>query len=522
MIIRSPYPDVEIPEIPIDEYCFAHASDMSEKIALTDGFTGESLTYRELALQVERVAKGLALRGFQKGDVFGIYLPNCPQYAVAFFGVGLIGGVNTTINPLYTAGELNFQLRDAGAKFLLTLPDLVSRAIEGSAGTGVEEIFVIGEAEGSTPFAALLDNDGEPPEVTIDAKEDLIVLPYSSGTTGLPKGVKLTHYNLVANLCQLVSGDPTTADDVLIGVLPFYHIYGMVVIMAHAIAAGAHVVTMPRFDLAKFLSLVQEYHVTRAHLVPPIVLALAKHPMIDQYDLSSLRAVLSGAAPLGAEIQETATSRLPNGLVRQGYGLTEASPVTHITPEDPARNKPGSIGPLIAGTEGRLVNIETGEDAVTGEAGELWVRGPQVMAGYLNNPVATRDMLDADGWLHTGDIAVADDEGFFTIVDRLKELIKYNGYQVPPAELEAILVSHPAVAEAAVIGHADTGAGEIPKAYVVQRSDVTADDLMAFVASKVSPQKRVRAVEFVESIPKSTSGKILRRVLVDQDRKGSD
>lgn len=518
MIFRSPFPDVEIPEVSLDEFCFAHASDNDERVAIVDGVSGASLTYRALAVNVERLAKGLSLRGFKKGDVFGIYLPNCPEYAIAFFGVGLLGGINTTVNPLYTAGELNFQLRDAGAVFLLTLPELLDRAIEGSKDTGVREIFVLGEAEGATPFAELLRNDGEPPEVQIHPKEDLIVLPYSSGTTGLPKGVKLTHYNLVANLCQLQLGDPTTAADTLIGVLPFYHIYGMVVIMSAAIAADARIVTMPRFDLQQFLRIIQDYRVTRAHLVPPIVLALAKHPMVDQFDLSSLKAILSGAAPLGADMQQACAARLPGCLVRQGYGLTEASPVTHITPEDPARNKPGAIGPLISNTEGRLVDYETGVDVDGSGPGELWVRGPQVMVGYLNNPEATRDMIDGEGWMRTGDVAVADSDGYFTIVDRVKELIKYHAYQVPPAELEAILLTHPAVADAAVIPSPDPEAGEIPKAYIVTRSDVTAAELMEFVAAKVSPQKRVRAVEFIDAIPKSASGKILRRVLVERER----
>jgi acyl-CoA synthetase (AMP-forming)/AMP-acid ligase II len=518
MIFRSPYPDVEIPEVSLDEYCFVHASDMDDKVAIVDGVSGVSLTYGALGLSVERLAKGLSLRGFKKGDVFAIYLPNCPEYAVAFFGVGLIGGINTTVNPLYTAGELQFQLRDAGAIYLLTMPELLDRAIEGAKGTAVKEIFVVGEAEGATPFSSLLDNDGEPPEVQIHPKEDLIVLPYSSGTTGLPKGVELTHYNLVANLCQLTLGDPTTKDDTLIGVLPFYHIYGMVVIMANAIAAGARIVTMARFDLQQFLRIVQEYRVTRAHLVPPIVLALAKHPLVDQFDLSSLRTILSGAAPLGADVQQACADRLPTCLLRQGYGLTEASPVTHITPEDRSKNKPGSIGPLIAITEGRLVDYETGRDVDAGEPGELLVRGPQIMRGYLNNPDATRDMIDGDGWMHTGDIAVADADGYFTIVDRAKELIKYNGYQVPPAELEAILLTHPAVADAAVIPSPDPEAGEIPKGYVVKRSEVSGDELIEFVAARISPQKRLRQVEFIDAIPKSASGKILRRVLVEQER----
>jgi acyl-CoA synthetase (AMP-forming)/AMP-acid ligase II len=278
---------------------------------------------------------------------------------------------------------------------------------------------------------------------------------------------------------------------------------------------------MPRFDLEQFLGLIQEHRITFAHLVPPIVLALAKHPLVDRYDLSSLKNVLSGAAPLGAELERACAERLGVGVI-QGYGMTEASPVTHVRPLDDTTH-PGSIGPTLPSTESRIVDPAGGEDLPPGSNGEIWVRGPQVMQGYLNDPAATARTVDADGWLHTGDIGHVDDDGFFYVVDRLKELIKYKGYQVPPAELEAILVTHPAVADAAVTPHPDEEAGEIPKAFVVLRPDAeaTAEELMAYVAERVSPQRRVRLVEFVTEIPKSASGKILRRVLVERERAGA-
>jgi acyl-CoA synthetase (AMP-forming)/AMP-acid ligase II len=272
---------------------------------------------------------------------------------------------------------------------------------------------------------------------------------------------------------------------------------------------GVPVVTMPRFDLDQFLGLIEEHRVTVANVVPPIALALAKHPAVDGADLSSLRMVLSGAAPLGAELSVAVAERIGAPTV-QGYGMTETSPVTHVCPIEPELSKPGTIGMPVPGTECRLVDSETREDA---ERGELWVRGPQVMTGYLNNESATKATIDADGWLHTGDIAEVDEDGYFTIVDRLKELIKYKGFQVPPAELEAILITHPAVADCAVIGVPDEEAGELPKAFVVCAGEVSDDEIMDYVADKVSPQKKIRLIERIEEIPKSASGKILRRQL---------
>jgi 4-coumarate--CoA ligase len=343
---------------------------------------------------------------------------------------------------------------------------------------------------------------------------DTVVLPYSSGTTGLPKGVMLTHRNCAGNIAQVNAMFPFEEHDVIIAVLPFFHIYGMQVIMNSGLRVGATLVTMPRFDLVGFLQAVQEHKVTVAYLVPPIVLALAKQPIVSDYDLSSLRVVMSGAAPLGAELADEAAARI-GASVFQGYGMTELSPVTHLCPLDDARA--GSIGVLVPNCEARLVDPD-GVDVEPGGEGELWVRGPMVMTGYLNNPTATAETIDADGWLHTGDVARVDADGHFTIVDRVKELIKYKGFQVPPAELEALLVTHPAVADVAVIPVPDEAAGEIPKAFVVRKpgAEATAEELMAFVAEHVSSYKQVRQIEFIDEIPKSASGKILRRILRDR------
>ena len=518
MIYRSPYPDVDIPNITLQDYLFEHAAKHSDKAALIDGPSGRTLTYGQLVEAVRRTAAGLAARGFGKGDVFAIYSPNVPEYAVAFFGAATAGGVNTTVNPLYTAGELKRQLVGARAKFLVTIPQFLDKAQDAAAGTSVEEVFVFGEAEGATPFTALSGSDNEPPDVDIDPREDLVALPYSSGTTGLPKGVMLTHHNLVANLCQTHTVERLSDEEVLIGILPFYHIYGMVVIMSGALRAGATIVTMPRFDLEQFLELMQTYGVTMAYLVPPIVLALAKHPMVDDYDLSKLRNILSGAAPLPEPIAQTCVER--HGLMlRQGYGLTETSPVTHANGRD-REIKHTSVGVAIPNTEYRIIDLSTETDAETGQLGEVWIRGPQVMKGYLNDPEATSDMIDDDGWLHSGDIGYADTDDYLFVVDRVKELIKYKGMQVAPAELEAIIQAHPAVADVAVIPVPDLEAGEIPKAFVVLKPDATAtpEEIMAHVADKVAPHKKVRTVEFIDAIPRVPSGKILRRELRDRER----
>jgi acyl-CoA synthetase (AMP-forming)/AMP-acid ligase II len=525
MIVRSESPAVAIPDVPITEYVLRHAGRLADKPAIIDGPTGRTLTYRELRDAIRRAATGLARRGFRKGDVLGIYCPNCPDYAVAFHAVASLGGTNTTVNPLYTADELAKQLQDSGARFLLTIPPFLDKARDAAARTGIEEIWVLGTAEGARPFAELMDAPPAPPAVAIDPARDVVAMPYSSGTTGLPKGVMLTHRNLVANLQQCdgtVGFDGFQEHDVVLAVLPFFHIYGMVVIMKLTLARGGTLVTLPRFDFAEFLAVVQKYRVTILPIVPPIVLGLAKHPALDQFDLRSVRLVFSGAAPLGEEIARTVSAKL-GCPVAQGYGMTEASPVTHLSPTRGAPARPGSVGKVVPNTEVKVVDSTTGAELGPRQEGELWIRGPQIMRGYLNRPQETRDSIDAEGWYHTGDVGYVDDEGWFYIVDRTKELIKYKGLQVAPAELEALLLTHPAVLDVAVVRKADEEAGEIPKAYVVLKPDAavratTAEELMAWVAGRVSPHKRVRDLEFIDQIPKSASGKILRRVLIDRAR----
>jgi len=521
MIFRAPEAPLTIPEVGLTPFLLGRAAGRGDKPAFVDGPSGRTLTHRGWAEAVRATAAGLARRGFAKGHVFAIYSPNLPEYTVAFHAVSLLGGVVTTINPSYTAAELGPQLQDSGARCLVTVAPCLEKALEAVRSSGVREVFVFGEdaPEGAMPFASLQEPGGDPPAVDIDPRQDLVVLPYSSGTTGLPKGVMLTHYNLVANLLQTAQAVGLDPDEIMLGVLPFFHIYGMVVIMNLGLYVGATVITMPRFDLQQCLELIQRYRITYANVVPPIVLALAKQPLVEQYDLRSLRILFSGAAPLGENVALAASARL-GCRVLQGYGLTETSPVTHAIRAHGDRVHAAGIGPPLPNTEAKVVDLATGAELEPNQEGEICVRGPQVMKGYLNRPEATAAMIDAEGWLHTGDVGHADQEGCFFVVDRVKELIKYKGMQVAPAELEALLLSHPAVADAAVIPLAHEEAGQVPKAFVVLKGPATPDELMAFVAERVAPYKRVRCLEVIDQIPKSPSGKILRRLLVQREQAG--
>jgi acyl-CoA synthetase (AMP-forming)/AMP-acid ligase II len=511
-IYRSGFADVAIPDTSITELVFAGLEGRENAAVLTCGVTGRTLSGGEFRRQVERLAGGLAAKGFGRGQVAAIFAPNHPDFAVAFHGVAWAGGTVTTLNPTYTADEVRHQLRDSGARLLFTVPALVDTARAGAAGTEVEAIAVFGEAgEDATSIADLM---GAPlaAQAPVDPARDMAVLPYSSGTTGLPKGVMLTHRNLVANVLQVGQVLGIRPGDVSLAFLPYFHIYGMTVLMNLYLARGGGQVTLPRFDLEAALRLIQEHRIRQLYLAPPVVLALAKHPLVDQFDLSSLDFVLSGAAPLGAELGEACAARL-GCETAQGYGMTEMSPVSHITP--PGKGRPGSVGLLTSNTESRLVDPETGEDCAPGATGELWVRGPQVMAGYLHNPEATAATLSEAGWLRTGDLARIDADGYTYLVDRVKELIKVSGFQVAPAELEARLIAHPGVADVAVVGVPDAVAGEVPKAFVVAATATPPElaELQAFLEGHVAHYKQVRHLALVETIPKSPSGKILRRFL---------
>lgn len=513
MVFRSPFPDVEVPDVSLHELLFADLGDRADRVALVDGSSGASLTYRQLAGAVDRLAAALAERGIGKGDVVGILSPNTPYYAVVFHGILRAGATATTINALYTADEVAHQLADAGAKMLFTVSVLLPNAAPGAEKAGVTDVVVLDQAEGYPNLTELLASTGPVPEVAVDP-EDLAVLPYSSGTTGKAKGVMLTHRNLVANIVQcqpLLKVDGQTR---ILAVLPFFHIYGMQVLMNNGLYVGATVVTMPKFDLPEFLRVIQDHRTNRVYIAPPVAVALAKHPLVDQYDLSAIDTIFSGAAPLDVDLAAAVAKRL-GCRVSQGYGMTEMSPVSHAIPDGRDDISVGTVGVIAPNMECRFVDPATGQDVGVGERGELWCRGPNVMKGYLNNPDATAVTLDDEGWLHTGDVGVIDENGLVSIVDRVKELIKYKGYQVPPAELEALLLTHEEIADAAVVGVRDEEGEEVPKAFVVLQpgSSLDAAGVMEFVAAQVAPHKKVRVVEFIEAIPKSASGKILRKDL---------
>jgi len=512
-VFTSPLADVEIPDVPLTEFVMRNATAHPDRPAMIDGATGRTLTFAQLSDAIARLAGGLQARGFGPGSTLGLMAPNIPEYAVVFHAVAMCGGTVTTINPTYGADEVRFQLVDANATMIITVPTFCDTATEAMADSPANEIVVIGEDS----FEALYGEPGE--QVAVDVHENVVVLPYSSGTTGLPKGVMLTHHNLVANLVQSDSMLKYDDGEVALAVLPFFHIYGMQVLMNGLLANGVTVVTMARFDMEEGLALIQKHGVTQFFAVPPIVLGLAKHPAVDAVDISSLKRIFCGAAPLGADLAEEASQRVGASVV-QGYGMTELSPISHATVGDDS--KPGSNGVTTPNTECRIVDPEGNDLGVDGE-GELWIRGPQVMKGYLNNDEATAATIDSDGWLHTGDVGRIDADGHMYIVDRVKELIKFKGFQVPPAELEALIVTHPAVADVAVIGVPDVEAGELPKAFVVLKPDAeaSAEDIQAFVAEHVASYKKIRLVEFTDEIPKSASGKILRRFLRDQS-KGSE
>jgi acyl-CoA synthetase (AMP-forming)/AMP-acid ligase II len=511
-IVTSPFTLPPIPKTDLTSFVLRHSPRLGDKPALIDAPSGRSISYGELAPLARRAATGLAARGFRQGDVMAVCAPNLPEYALVAHAVLSLGGVLTTANPLYTAAELSRQLVDSRARAIVTVPAFLEAARGAAAEARCRDIYLIGEASGATPFAALLEHGDDPPDVRIDP-DDAAVLMYSSGTTGAQKGVELTHRAVIANLMQSAAGLDCGEDDTMVAVAPFFHTLGFTVLLNTSLSTGATVVSLPRFELEAFLQAIQDYHATGTLIVPPIALALARHPVVDRYDLSSLRYVGCGAAPLGAEIEEECAARL-GCMFHQGYGMTEATASIAIPRvSEPQRHVYGQAGILVPGTEARVVDPVSGDDLGTGGTGELWIRGPQLMRGYLGRPDATAQTIDSDGWLHTGDIGRVDAAGRVFITDRIKELIKYKAHQVAPAELEALLCTHPAVSAAAVIGAPDEEAGELPTAFVVANGEITDDELMAWVAERVAPHKRIRRVERIDAIPCSPSGKILRREL---------
>jgi acyl-CoA synthetase (AMP-forming)/AMP-acid ligase II len=526
VVFRGPLPDVEIPNLSVYDYLFGSIdADDLDRVAIVDGASGAETTYRQLIGQINLVAGALAARGIGLGDVVALHSPNVPAFAAVFHGILRAGATATTVNALYGGEEMGTQLIDSGAKLVFTVSPLLPAAAVAAAHAGIadEQVIVLDGAEGHPSLRDLLTENNPAPQIEFDPAEQVAVLPYSSGTTGRPKGVILTHRNLVANVAQSLPLLGADADSRVLAVLPFFHIYGMTVLLNLAFRSRARLVTMPRFDLVEFLRIIQDFRINWAFIAPPIAVALAKHPLVDQYDLSSMEVIVSGAAPFAGALGKAVAERL-NCIVRQGYGMSEMSPVSHTIPVDRHDIPLGSVGITLPNIECKLIDPATGEEIpmpTEGESapGELLCRGPNIMRGYLGNEEATRETIDADGFLHTGDIATVSSEGIVSIVDRLKELIKYKGYQVAPAELEALLLTHPSIADAAVVGAHDAEGEEVPKAFVVVQpgTELSAEEVIAFVSGQVAPHKKVRQVAFIETIPKSSSGKILRKDLRSQE-----
>lgn len=515
MIYTSPHDPVTIPEISLPHFILECCARHGDKTAIIDSADGAAISYHTLAHRIRAVAGGLAADGLKKGEVVAIISANDVRFPIAFHGVALAGGVNTTINPLATEDDLVRQFSDSKTVRVFCSAAVLDKARKAAARCDIRQVHVFGDAS----FDTLMTSSAPVPAVDFDLKRDLVALPYSSGTSGLPKGVMLSHYNIVANIMQSAKTDDSTDKDHVLAVLPFFHIYGMTIIMNLVLFRGATAVVMQKFEPEPFLKVLQDYRVSKAYLAPPLVLFLAKSPLVEQYNLSALRSITSGAAPLDEAVSDECSRRL-DCLMRQGYGMTETSPTIMRDGTTRETVRAGTVGMPCPNTEIRLVDPDSGNDAPHGGPGEVWVRGPQVMLGYLGLPAETARVITPDGWFKTGDIGTIDADGYFRIVDRLKELIKYKGYQVAPSELEGYVLEHPAVADAAVIPVNDAEAGEIPKAYVVLKAgrNASAEEIMAFIAAKVSPYKKIRLVEFIDMIPKSPSGKILRRVLVERER----
>lgn len=506
-MIRSDLPDVAVPDSTLPAYVFARSPEFADRVAVTDAEGNRSYTFGELATAVRRAAGGLRARGFKKGDVLALLSPNVPDYVVAYYAAVTAGGSVLHLNPLDTLADHVRTISRATPSFLVGASETVAKELAAEA--GIPQLVMLDGGEGDGAFASLLAEGEEFEEADISPEHDLASIMNSSGSTGLPKSVALTHRNLVAATLQTAVGIPLQPGDKTLAVPPFHHAFGLIMVMHATLAQAATLVTMPRFEPSGYLQAIQDHGITRLYVVPTLVTMLTKNPLVDKYDLSSVRDMVSGGAPLDADMAQQCRDRLNCGLA-QGYGMTEAM-MSMMQRDFHARSN--SVGRPSVNVTVKVVDPETKQELAEGEMGEVLIGGPHVMHGYLGDPEATREALDEDGYLHTGDLGWIDGDGQLTLGDRIKEIIKYKGQQVSPTELELILLSHPKVADAAVIGIPDEEASEIPKAFVVVTDTVDPEDIMSFVNDQVAPYKKIRRCEFVDQIPKTAVGKIARQVL---------
>ncbi|XP_042481166.1 4-coumarate--CoA ligase 2-like [Macadamia integrifolia] len=527
-IFRSKLPDIPISNhLPLHTYCFENVSEFSERPCLISGSNGKIYTFAETHLLCRKTAVGLSNLGIKQGDVIMILLQNNPEFVFSFMGASMIGAITTTANPFYTQAEIFKQFEASGAKVIITQSQYVDKLRDSSEkfpkmGEDFKVITIDDPPENCLHFSVISESDEKDlPIISIDPS-DPVALPFSSGTTGLPKGVILTHKSLISSVAQQVDGENPNlylkSDDIVLCVLPLFHIFSLNSVLLCSLRAGAGILLMQKFEIGALLDFIQRYKVSVAPVVPPLVLAMAKNQIVENFDLSSIRIVLSGAAPLGKELEDALHQRVPQAVFGQGYGMTEAGPVLSMCPgfaKQPILTKSGSCGTVVRNAELKVIDPESGLSLPHNQPGEICIRGPQIMKGYLNDPDATTSTIDVEGWLHTGDIGYVDDDEEIFIVDRVKELIKFKGFQVPPAELEALLVSHPSIADAAVVPQKDEVAGEFPVAFVVRSNgfELTEEAVKEFIAKQVVFYKKLHKVYFIHAIPKSPSGKILRKDL---------